>query len=445
MDKKYYIIYNKENAEDIKKLVVDFKNIGMIIIRQELGKKEKFDLKSLKVRENGQKEIDENSVLLFYMDSDVEQVSMPKGYEQHAIYIYKGVKAGKKDSSLLLDELYDNYYKDLLQASEPEKANEYIELFRIKSIQNDLDKDTELLKFLDKYGETKNYLTLKANTIYRRKQFKEARELMDKALTITLNDPRESFEYAILLEDYYEEYGKACKYYERAIELDKKFYEAYFNLGVIYAKHFNDYVKAEKYYDMLIEADIADEKVYYNKAIIIMKITGNVEEAICSYKKAIEIDPKHFSAYNNLANLYLKELNDPDKAKECYEKAIDITPQDFGVHFNLGNIYKSCFNDYEKAKECYENSIKVEDNIYARMNLAILLEENFDDYNGAIENLNKVLEFQPNNITIMNQIASIYELVSDYENALKFYEKILEYKVDDASAKYNMARMRQKM
>ena len=402
---RYYIIYKKSCRDKINKIVNDFKNIGLIIIRNELDKNK------IKIPKRGF----EDCNFIVFVDSTM--LKQEKDFDKVLNSNMKNVlfvcddelDMNLRTSYINLANLYIEKYNVIFEKFEECKKDEYKELLYIKEIEN-LDLRVKgLEKFKEEHGETKNYLVLKANTIYRKKMFKTARDLMDKALDIELKTSKENFEYANLLEEYYGEYTKAKKYYEEAIKLKPNYYDAYYNLAVLMSKIFNDYEKAEEYYDKLISMDSEDERAYYNKAIIVMSQTGDKDKAKALYERAIEISPKCSAAYNNLANLYLSKFEDYEKAKECYEKAIEIDKKDFTFYFNLANIYKIHYKDYNKAREYYQKSIKCEDNIYSRMNLAMLLEENLGDYREAIRNFEKVLEIQPGNKVIIDKLKYLDE------------------------------------
>ncbi len=116
-------------------------------------------------------------------------------------------------------------------------------------------------------------------------------------------------------------YSEAIKAYDKAVELDPKYFKAYIDKGVILLNNFKKYEKAIKVFDQAIAIN-NDENVdiygygsrhnfsnclaYYNKGITLGEL-GKYEEAIKAYNQAIKINPKLAQAYND-KGLALKEL-----------------------------------------------------------------------------------------------------------------------------------------
>lgn len=118
----------------------------------------------------------------------------------------------------------------------------------------------------------------------------------------------------------YEEYKKAIGEYEKALELNPQFAEAYNGIGFSY------------------------------------EALGKYEEALRSYKKAVELKPDYAIAYNNMAILY-KSLGLYAKALEYFQKAIDLEPLVPDAYYNTGELY--CDLGFpEKGEEYFRQALK---------------------------------------------------------------------------------------
>jgi tetratricopeptide (TPR) repeat protein len=91
-------------------------------------------------------------------------------------------------------------------------------------------------------------------------------------------------------------YGN-LKQYERAIEEDPNFAEAYYNRGVAYG-NLKQYERAIEDYNKAIELDPNHTSAYYNRGNAYYYLK-QYERAIEDYNKTIELDPNHAKAYNN--------------------------------------------------------------------------------------------------------------------------------------------------
>ncbi len=427
--KKIYVIYSEQDRELVKKLIVDLKAVGIIIIRAEMEPHQDA------IKEFIDRNMTQNTYIILVNSKLHSNTTNTYENKKNMIFLTNSDMAEQysTDYNLLLHKIFKH---------EAEKLQELLKIKEISSIDERLD---ALEVHKGSYGEGIAYATIKANAIYRQKKFKEARQIIDDALTFDFDNPVDNFEYASLLEEYYGQYSMARKHYEIAIHQKPNYEQAIFSLAIMLTNTFKDYQKAVDCYDKLIEMTTKDARVYFNKAIIMISQFGNIDVAKTLYEKAIEIDKEYVKAYNNLANIYLKEYNNAEKAKYYYEKAIEVCDTDFSIYFNLANIYKNSFKDYEKARELYQKSIDCEENIYARMNLALLLEEQYRDYQRALENLLKILDDQPNNLTVLNELVKIYEYhIVNIDEAIKYQERICVALPDNEEIKYNFARLKHK-
>ncbi len=121
----------------------------------------------------------------------------------------------------------------------------------------------------------------------------------------------------------------------------------------------NNYDYAIECYNKIIDLNKNFADAYYNLAII-YKEQNNTKESIKNYNKCIKINPKKFEAYNNLGNIY-KDNNETEKAIENYLQSLEINSnylialQNFGVCLQSYNfktrslkVDKQIFNLLEK-------------------------------------------------------------------------------------------------
>jgi len=93
---------------------------------------------------------------------------------------------------------------------------------------------------------------------------------------------------------------KAMKSFEKVLEIDSTFEEAYYNIGVCYINSYNDDFPKEKQDSI-------------------------VNNAIKNFKIATDINPNYAQAWYNLGHSY-EFSGDRKNALECYKKAIDLQP-----------------------------------------------------------------------------------------------------------------------
>jgi predicted O-linked N-acetylglucosamine transferase (SPINDLY family) len=168
-----------------------------------------------------------------------------------------------------------------------------------------------------------------------------------------------------LLESGNPESARRC--FQRAVEIDPGFTEAFFNLGLAYralgspdtalqclAQALN--LKPDFFQALFVIGNIhldggQSEKAiacfrgvlasapgfaeaHYNLGNALNSI-GETEQAAASYRRAIRIRPGFAAALNNLG-LVFKEAGRLQEAVQCYEQALAVKPEMVEAHYNLG-------------------------------------------------------------------------------------------------------------
>ena len=148
---------------------------------------------------------------------------------------------------------------------------------------------------------------------------------------------------------------KARDHYDKAIELNPQFSEAYYNRGNA-RRASDDHQGAITDYGKAIELNPQDAEAYNNRGNA-KADSGNHQEAITDYDKAIELNPQDAKAYNNRGNIKVAS-GDYQGAITDYDKAIELNPQDAKAYNNRGNI-KVASGDYQGAITDYDEAIKI--------------------------------------------------------------------------------------
>jgi len=144
--------------------------------------------------------------------------------------------------------------------------------------------------------------------------------------------------------------------YSKAIELDPKYADAYYNRGIAYKRKGNlDQAIAD--YSKAIELDPKLATAYNNRGIA-YRAKGNLDQAIADYTKAIELDPKNATAYNNRGIVYAEQKK-YDQAIADFSKAIELDPKYAFAYNNRGNAY-SDQKKYDQAIADYSKAIELD-------------------------------------------------------------------------------------
>jgi Tfp pilus assembly protein PilF len=151
------------------------------------------------------------------------------------------------------------------------------------------------------------------------------------------------------------DFSKAIQAYQKVIELDPTYVEAYNNLGIIY-QTIGDVDKAFGAYQKSTEINPRYEKGYNNLGILLF-LKGHYEEALGSFQKALAVNPNNIETHINLGILYRKK-GESEKAIESYQKALTINPFHKETHYNIALLYEQLEN-LEMAINHYQQFIQL--------------------------------------------------------------------------------------
>ena len=151
------------------------------------------------------------------------------------------------------------------------------------------------------------------------------------------------------------EFSKAIQAYQKVIELDPTYVEAYNNLGIIY-QMIGDFERAFESYRESTNINPRYEKGYNNLGILLL-LKGHNEEALEVFQKALAINSNNIESHINLGIL-LKKKGEWEKAIESYRRALAINPLHGETHYNIALLYEQLEN-LELAISHYQQFIQL--------------------------------------------------------------------------------------
>jgi tetratricopeptide (TPR) repeat protein len=185
-----------------------------------------------------------------------------------------------------------------------------------------------------------------------------------------------------------QDYRQAIEYYEKAIQVDPNFENAYLNRGNAYLA-LEEHQKAIQSYTEAIQVH-PESFTAYNSRGFAYSDSGNYERAIRDYDEAIRLNPEFHNAYQNRGFAYRK-IGDFHQALEDYSQAIQLNPESYVGYQHRGITYRILGN-YERAIADYNQAIRLNPdyaNIYNNRGNAYRflghLELAIADYNEAIK------------------------------------------------------------
>jgi adenylate cyclase len=256
----------------------------------------------------------------------------------------------------------------------------------------------------------------------------------------TLNP--EAFDCNLRARDFLYRYNKnhlnfSIQLFQKALELDPRYSDAYAGLGQAYATYYQLFernssfldkaiefsLKAIMYDPTLPEAYAALGYAYYNKE--------EFEEGIEAAKKAIELDTNNFLGYWILGRIYVAI----DKAKDAIgllKKVIEINPDFYTVYGDLQIAYGQ-LGEKEKYKEILDEGLHVyakylskhPDDARGHMYYAVDLVQVGEKEKAKAEAA-KALELSPGDPLMLYNAACFYSQMNEKKLGLDSLRKAIE-------------------
>ena len=133
------------------------------------------------------------------------------------------------------------------------------------------------------------------------------------------------------------EFSKAIQAYQKVLEVDPTYVEAYNNLGILH-QEMGDWEKAHKAYQTALEIRPHYEKVLNNLGILCY-LQAQDEESMDAFQKVLAVNPQNVEGHINLGALF-KRRGQLDQAAESFQKALALNPLRGEIHYNLGLVYE---------------------------------------------------------------------------------------------------------
>ncbi|TFG63512.1 MAG: tetratricopeptide repeat protein [Spirochaetales bacterium] len=204
-------------------------------------------------------------------------------------------------------------------------------------------------------------------------------------------------------------YGKALEFFEKTVNEDSGFKDAYYNMGLCY-KYMNEIERARYMYEKAAEID----ENYLDPLIELGNLWYDAKEydkAETLYRKTIEKNSTYYVGYFNLAMVAFQR-GDRQKEEEFLEKTLKLRPNYVSALNRLGNIYYDR-TEYEKAEELYNKVLMTDPGYkYAYYNLGNIAEIRAE-LKKAKKYFEKALEIDPKYAFAQNELDAVNKRISE--------------------------------
>ena len=231
-----------------------------------------------------------------------------------------------------------------------------------------------------------NHLVIDALTAIKNKNYIEAKNLLEKAISIQPEMFEANHNLAIL-NFQLGNLDSSILYFEKSRKIKPKFSKVYFNLGLAY-----------------------DRK-------------KNIDLAIINFKKVIKLDPNNSIALYNIGHLYKAKL-EPIKAEEYLSKSLDLNPNFIKTYDDLFSLYDQS-NQIEKFSNLLDKAKKIlseKDLVSFYEAVLAYNQKNFKQTIKILENIDLKENYVAHNITKHSLLAKSYDRTNDFEKAYNHFK-----------------------
>ncbi|MBF0279364.1 MAG: tetratricopeptide repeat protein [SAR324 cluster bacterium] len=211
------------------------------------------------------------------------------------------------------------------------------------------------------------------------------------------------------------QYELALQYLNKTFELtnENPFIEIYNYRGLTYLG-LGQYDLALKDYNKALQMDPEYVNAYLNRGNTHIRLAQN-EQALLDFNQAIKLDPKNVGGYFNRGNMYLWQRQ-YRQALEDYKTVLRLDPSEIKAWINRGTAHLY-LQQYEQAIENYNAALKLNPNFleifFNRGTVYRYLKQN----SKALADYNKTLEINPRHAGALSNRGLIYRELKQKELA----------------------------
>ena len=231
-----------------------------------------------------------------------------------------------------------------------------------------------------------NHLVINALTEIKKQNYIEAKNLLEKAISIQPEMFEANHNLAIL-NFQLGNLDSSILYFEKSKKIKPKFPQVYFNLGLAY-----------------------DRK-------------KNTDLAIINFKKVIKLEPNNSIALYNIGHLYKNKL-EIKKAEEYLVKSLDFNPNFIKIYDDLFSLYDQSnqIGKFSKLLDKAKRILGEKDLLGFYESVFMYNQKNFKQTIQILEKIDLKENYIQHNITKHSLLAKSYDRTNDYVKAYKHFK-----------------------
>jgi tetratricopeptide (TPR) repeat protein len=211
--------------------------------------------------------------------------------------------------------------------------------------------------------------------------------------------------------------------YDRVLELEQDNPYALIGLGHLHYDH-REYELALEHWTRMrtLSGARTDIRVLTSIGNCYRKLK-RFEEGIPFFEQALERESGNFYALFGLADCY-RGTHDAEQSLAYWNRILANDPENRVILTRAGDAYRT-LGDLDEAMVSYEKALSVDDDLYARIGVAIVHRLRGDLF-AAISVFEELTEREPRNHRVAIELAQTYAQTDDYQKAVTTLEHYLE-------------------
>lgn len=230
-------------------------------------------------------------------------------------------------------------------------------------------------------------------------------------------------------------YAEAIAAYQRAIEFNPEYHQAWSNQGSAYF-HQGQFERAIAAYERALAIKDDYPEAWNNKGGALAKLRQH-ENALVAYNRAVQLKPDYVEAWNN-RGLALAELGRYKEAVTSYNRALKQKPEYVEAWNNRG-LALAAANRHDQALPCFLKAQKLQPDggdAYRNQAASLAALEHDDE---AIAAYQKATQLQPADLAAWYYFGQLLARLKRYDEAIAAYDRAVTLQPAAADVWYNKA------
>ena len=221
---------------------------------------------------------------------------------------------------------------------------------------------------------------------------------------------------------------QAERTFQRCLEIDSTFYDAYLSLARMYMSK-RSLEPAARFLLEAMRQNPERSEAFFEYSQILSR-QGKGQEAYAYLRRVLALEPQTVAAYMGIGYLRMhpNQLMDLQEAGEAFAKALELEPENYEAAFNLGKVYLQQ-GKLERASELYQGILADKPEHFAtlyQLGIAAYLR---GEYARAADVLQRAVSVSPGNLIGRRALYLVYQHLEGYENLPE--SQRLEFAVDE--------------